>query len=413
MSSRGASADLEHRVRIQCAADRRVDRFASLGRTVRQRARGFLHPSGSNYRKRCRLDRALPVRRGRISTTAQGCREDLDAWGFVMRAMPLIWTWAADDNETAVAWLKQATRIDPAYARANALLAWVFAQRLNIGWAPVQESRASALAFARLAVDQDPEDAWARLALGYIHSMSRRFEPAVEELTASLTLNPSFAFGHAMLGMAYGYAGGSDQGLHHVSLALRLSPRDPQQAPYLSAMGLCHFMAPLRKVEWVVYSKRPFGGPKAVLAYLSRYTHRVAISNSRLIAADGKGVTFKVKDYRIEGPGRYTTITLATGEFIRRFLTHVLPKGLHRIRHYGLFANGGRAENIARARQLLHVPKPQSNPTDADTIEEPPTPAHPCPCCGGRMIIIETFERRCSPRYRPAPPSPMLRIDTS
>jgi hypothetical protein len=150
-----------------------------------------------------------------------------------------------------------------------------------------------------------------------------------------------------------------------------------------------------------------------VLAYLSRYTHRVAISNSRLIAADGKGVTFKVKDYRIEGPGRYTTMTLATGEFIRRFLTHVLPKGLHRIRHYGLFANGSRAENIARARQLLLVPKPQSNPTDADTIEEPPTPAHPCPCCGGRMIIIETFEPGCSPRYRPAPPSPLLRIDTS
>ena len=186
-----------------------------------------------------------------------------------------------------------------------------------------------------------------------------------------------------------------------------------EHAHLAGAEAFAAYLAPLRKVEWVVYSKRPFGGPKAVLAYLSRYTHRVAISNSRLIAADGKGVTFKVKDYRIEGPGRYTTITLATGEFIRRFLTHVLPKGLHRIRHYGLFANGGRAENIARARQLLHVPKPQSNPTDADTIEEPPTPAHPCPCCGGRMIIIETFERRCSPRYRPAPPSPMLRIDTS
>jgi TolB-like protein len=169
--------------------------------------------------------------------------ESLDAWGFVMRAMPYIWTWAADDNETAVAYLRQATNIDPTYARANALLAWVYAQRLNIGWAPVHESRGSALSFARLAIEQDVKDAWAHLALGYIHSMSRRFGPAVEELTAALALNPSFAFAHAMLGMAYGYAGVSDQGLHHASLALGLSPRDPQQAPYLSTMGLCHFMA--------------------------------------------------------------------------------------------------------------------------------------------------------------------------
>lgn len=108
------------------------------------------------------------------------------------------------------------------------------------------------------------------------------------------------------------------------------------------------FLAPLRKTKWFVYSKKPFAGPKAVLAYLSRYTHRVAISNRRLIAADDNGVTFKVKDYRIEGPGRYKTTTLGTAEFIRRFLMHVLPKGLHRIRHYGLFANGGRVENIAK-----------------------------------------------------------------
>jgi len=106
-------------------------------------------------------------------------------------------------------------------------------------------------------------------------------------------------------------------------------------------------------------------------------------------------------------------MTLATGEFIRRFLTHVLPKGLHRIRHYGLFANGSRAENIARARQLLNVPKPQSNPTDADTIDESPTPAPPCPCCGGRMIIIETFARGSAPRYRPAAPTLAIKIDTS
>jgi TolB-like protein/Tfp pilus assembly protein PilF len=177
------------------------------------------------------------------SGTKRKTPESLDAWGFVMRAMPHIWTWAADDNETAIAYLKQATKIDPGYARANSLLAWMYAARLNIGWSPLTESREQALSFARLAVEQDGQDAWARLALGYIHSMSRRFAPAVEELTVSIALNPSFAFAHAMLGMAYAYAGASDQGLQHVSLALRLSPRDPQQAPYLSALGLCHFMA--------------------------------------------------------------------------------------------------------------------------------------------------------------------------
>jgi hypothetical protein len=172
-------------------------------------------------------------------------------------------------------------------------------------------------------------------------------------------------------------------------------------------------LAPLRRSEWVVYSKRPFGGPEAVLAYLSRYTHRVAISNRRLIAADDKGVTFKVKDYRIEGPGRYKTMTLATFEFIRRFLIHVLPHGLHRIRHYGLLASGGRAANIAHARELLHMPKPPSNPIDAGTIDEPPMLSPACPCCGGRMIIIETFVRGSAPRHQPTAPPVAVRIDTS
>ena len=171
------------------------------------------------------------------------------------------------------------------------------------------------------------------------------------------------------------------------------------------------YLAPLRKAEWVVYAKRPFGGPQAVLAYLSRYTHRVAIANSRLIALDDNGVTFRWKDYRIEGRDRYKTMTLATNEFIRRFLIHMLPDGFHRIRHYGLFASSKRAENIARARQLLAVPKPQSENAAADAdSNEPQTPAHPCPCCGGRMIVIEIFERGCSPRTRPAS---MIRIDTS
>jgi hypothetical protein len=169
-------------------------------------------------------------------------------------------------------------------------------------------------------------------------------------------------------------------------------------------------LAPLRKVEWVVYAKRPFGGPEAVLAYLSRYTHRVAISNSRLIAFNQNGVTFRWKDYRIEGRNRYKTMTLAPSEFIRRFLIHVLPSGFHRIRHYGLLAKASCADNIARARQLLAVPRPQSDAADTATIEQPITPAHPCPCCGGRMIIIETFNRGCAPHADPASP---IRIDTS
>src|ERR1039457_5807317 len=125
------------------------------------------------------------------------------------------------------------------------------------------------------------------------------------------------------------------------------------------------YLAPLHRTKWFVYSKRPFAGPEQVLAYLSRYTHRVAISNSRLIAADETGVTFRYKDYRMEGAGRYMTMTLKTGEFIRRFLVHVLPKGFHRIRHYGLFASGARADNIARARELLAVPMP-----DVEFVEQ-------------------------------------------
>jgi hypothetical protein len=172
------------------------------------------------------------------------------------------------------------------------------------------------------------------------------------------------------------------------------------------------YLAPLRKAEWVVYSKRPFGGPEQVLAYLARYTHRVAIANSRLIALDDTGVTFKWKDYRAKGRERFKVMTLAVDEFIRRFLLHVLPDGFHRIRHYGLFANGGRAENIARARQLLNAPAMQRETGDADSTHdgEPQELSHPCPCCGGRMIIIETFERGSAPRYRP---KASIRIDTS
>jgi hypothetical protein len=161
-------------------------------------------------------------------------------------------------------------------------------------------------------------------------------------------------------------------------------------------------LTPLRKTEWVVYAKRPFGGPEAVLAYLSRYTHRIAIANSRLIAFNDSGVTFKWKDYRAKEQQRAKVMTLATDEFIRRFLIHVLPSGFHRIRHYGLFANGGRAENIVRARQLLNVPQAPRQTDDARPADDgEPSSSYPCPCCGGRMIIIETFDRGCAPRHQP------------
>ena len=184
-------------------------------------------------------------------------------------------------------------------------------------------------------------------------------------------------------------------------------------APLTEAQAFAAYVAPLRNSEWVVYSKRPFGGPEDVLRYLARYTHRVAISNSRLIALDDNGVTFKWKDYRIEGHERYKVMTLATNEFIRRFLIHVLPAGFHRIRYYGLFASTVRAGNIARARQLLAVPKPRSDATNASSTDASETPKHPCPCCGGRMIIIETFERGATPQNRPTAPTVAIRIDTS
>ena len=182
-------------------------------------------------------------------------------------------------------------------------------------------------------------------------------------------------------------------------------------AALADAAAFAAFLAPLRKAEWVVYAKKPFGGPEAVLAYLSRYTHRVAISYRRLVSADATGVTFKWKDYRIEGSDRYKTMTLPAAEFIRRFLMHVLPKGLHRIRHYGLFANGNRAAHIARARELLAM-SPRLTKPDAPKAVEPNEPQlhpHPCPCCGSRMIVIETFARGCQPTHQPT----VIGIDTS
>jgi len=172
------------------------------------------------------------------------------------------------------------------------------------------------------------------------------------------------------------------------------------------------YLAPLHRTKWFVYSKRPFAGPEQVLAYLSRYTHRVAISNSRLIAADATSVTFRYKDYRIKGPGRYKTMTLEPGEFIRRFLMHVLPKGFHRIRHGGLLASGAKTETIARARELIAAATPAQKQQAPDSAAATDKPTHPCPCCGGRMNIIETFKRGSTPRYQPPPPT-AIRIDTS
>jgi hypothetical protein len=166
---------------------------------------------------------------------------------------------------------------------------------------------------------------------------------------------------------------------------------------------LRHF-APLRKKRWVIYAKAPFAGPEAVLAYLSRYTHRVAISNQRLIAYDETGVTFRYKDYRREGPERQRVMALAPHEFIRRFLLHVLPHGFHRIRHYGLLTSSARKADIARARELLAGAPAPSEP---ETVEasQPLDWRPPCPCCGGRMRIIETFERWMQPRAPPRAPT--------
>jgi hypothetical protein len=183
-------------------------------------------------------------------------------------------------------------------------------------------------------------------------------------------------------------------------------------APLADQRAFDAALAPLRRSEWVAYAKRPFAGPQAVLAYLSRYTHRVAISNSRLIALDEAGVTFKWKDYRIKGRDRLKSMTLDAGEFIRRFLLHVLPAGFHRIRHYGLFAGTARAGNIERFRQLLTASEgaPHRSPAELDRQAEDASPASRCPCCGGRMIIVETFE---GPRPARSPSPSRIRIDTS
>jgi hypothetical protein len=164
-------------------------------------------------------------------------------------------------------------------------------------------------------------------------------------------------------------------------------------------------LAPLRKINWVVYAKQPFGGPEAVLAYLSRYTHRIAISNHRLVSADASTVAFRWKDYRIKKGDCMKVMRLPADEFIRRFLIHVLPSGFHRIRHTGFLANGIRRDRIAKIRRLLaEEPEPGQMPVEATKTDPDDPLAHqPCPKCGGTMIVVETFLRSQTPKSR-APP---------
>jgi hypothetical protein len=173
-----------------------------------------------------------------------------------------------------------------------------------------------------------------------------------------------------------------------------------EHAHLVEAEAFRTWLAPLRRCEWVVYAKRPFAGPQAVLAYLSRYTHRVAISNSRLLAMDERGITFRWKDYRAKGRTRHKTMTLAPNEFMRRFLLHVLPAGFHRIRHYGLLANGNRRDSLALARELLRVVPPASD-EPADESSAAPAPTFVCAHCGHAMVVLQVLWRDCSIRAPP------------
>jgi TolB-like protein/Tfp pilus assembly protein PilF len=182
--------------------------------------------------------------------------DSLDAWGFVMKAMPYVWTWgSAKEIEKAQALLERAIEIDPEYPRANSLLAWTHAARVQLGWADARDVLSMARAMAQRAIQRDSEDPWTHFAAGYVHMVSRGFDQAVKELTEAIELNPSLAFAHVILGCAYGYGGMPDDGLYHLALAARLSPRDFTQAGNLSSTGLCHFMA-RRFTDAVEYERR-------------------------------------------------------------------------------------------------------------------------------------------------------------
>ena len=191
-----------------------------------------------------------------------------------------------------------------------------------------------------------------------------------------------------------------------VSAPQAINLSDRTHAALVDTSAFADWLAPLRNCEWVVYAKRPFAGPAAVLAYLSRYTHRVAISNRRLVAFDAHGVTFRWKDYRAKGRTRHKIMTLSTDEFMRRFLMHVLPSSFHRIRHYGLLANGGREKNLVLVRTLLHATPDTSSQNDETSAGTVIQPTFVCPDCGAAMIIVDILVRdssiRAPPRYRGA-----------
>lgn len=175
-----------------------------------------------------------------------------------------------------------------------------------------------------------------------------------------------------------------------------------QLAPLADRRAFLRYLSPVRSRRWVVYAKPPFAGPKAVLAYLSRYTHRVAISNRRLLAFDERGVTFRYKDYRRDTAHQQQVMMLDTDEFIRRFMLHVLPRGFHHIRHYGLLASSRRKVSLARARDLLNViPTPAPEVPEAEPVTPPP-----CPCCGGPMVVIQIIPRWFKPRGPPQATDP-------
>ena len=178
-----------------------------------------------------------------------------------------------------------------------------------------------------------------------------------------------------------------------------------EHAALANAGSFAQWLTPLRQCEWIVYAKRPFAGPEAVLAYLSRYTHRVAIANSRLVALDEHGVTFGWKDYRAKGKTRRKTMTLGADEFMRRFLLHVLPGGFHRIGHYGLLANASHKANLARVRELLHaLPAATSQAQDSDAEIEHAKPCFVCLHCGAAMLVLQTFVRGQTIRAPPQQP---------
>jgi hypothetical protein len=167
--------------------------------------------------------------------------------------------------------------------------------------------------------------------------------------------------------------------------------------------GFDEYLRPLKKIDWIVYAKRAFAGPETVLTYLSRYTHRIAISNRRLVAFDERGVTFRTKDYR-DGKSRWKSMTLRPDEFIRRFLQHVLPKGFHRIRHYGLFANAQRNANLVCARTLLNAnPVERNTDNDAGPTDgsDEKTSTFTCRHCGAPMIVVEVLIPQHAPRAPP------------